>query len=291
MSDFNSNGIYVPKPRIPPPTILYRLYGMMNETELKIANKFFVAFNSRSKVGGGELVIGRYSVLPYYKELEEDLAYKGSKLINSFAQHRYVADLSNYVQDLDGLTFRTWSAKELPYLPDNIPLVLKGETNSRKDLWQTHMFANNKQEAIKVLSNLMKDNLIGQQEIYVREYVPLVQLTENNLGPPVTLEFRFFVAYGKVLSGGFYWSNHVENLSEVPSPSMVPQDFLQKVIDKVGNNANFFVVDVAKTQSGDWIVVELNDGQMSGLSENNPEVLYKNLKYLTWDRYQNNNRP
>jgi hypothetical protein len=45
-------------------------------------------------------------------------------------------------------------------------------------------------------------------------------------------------------------------------------------------------MDIAKTQSGEWIVIELNDGQMSGLSENDPNVLYKNLKYLTWDRYQ-----
>lgn len=46
------------------------------------------------------------------------------------------------------------------------------------------------------------------------------------------------------------------------------------------------MIDVAQTESGDWIVIELNDGQMSGLSENNPEILYKNLKHMTWDRYK-----
>jgi hypothetical protein len=35
---------------------------------------------------------------------------------------------------------------------------------------------------------------------------------------------------------------------------------------------------VAKTQSGEWIVIELNDGQMAGLSDNDPSVLYHNLK-------------
>lgn len=285
MSEFNSNGIYIPKPRIPPPTILYRSYGMISEEELCAAKKHFVSFNSRMKVGSGELVIGRYSVLPFYKELEEDLACKGSKLINSYHQHRYVADLSSYVPDLEDLTFRTWNAKELPYLPENIPFILKGETNSKKDLWNTHMFARNKQKAIEVFANLTKDNMIGQQEIYIREYVPLLHLLENNLGPPVSLEFRFFVAYGEIISGGFYWSNHLDELVTIPSVSEVPKDFLTKVIDRVKDKVNFFVVDVAKTQSGDWVVVELNDAQMSGLSENNPEVLYKNLKYLTWDRY------
>jgi hypothetical protein len=231
-------------------------------------------------------VIGRYSVLPYYKELEEDLNSKGAKLINSHQQHRYVADLWNYVHDLEGLTFRTWNARNMLGIPEGIPLVLKGETNSRKDLWFTHMFANNKQEAIEVFLRLSRDNLIGQQEIYAREYVPLVKLIENTYGAPVTLEFRFFVAYGQVISGGFYWSNHVDELPSVPSPSQVPQEFIQKVIDRVKDKVNFFVMDIAKTESGDWIVVELNDGQMSGLSENDPNVLYKNLKHLTWDRHQ-----
>jgi hypothetical protein len=49
------------------------------------------------------------------------------------------------------------------------------------------------------------------------------------------------------------------------------------VIDRVGDRANFYAVDVAQTVAGDWIVIELNDGQMSGLSENDPEILYCNL--------------
>lgn len=284
-SDYDSQGLPIKRPKIPFPTILYRGYGLMEDEELKAAQKHFVCLKQRSHVGGSELVIGRYSVLPYYKELEEDLGSKGSRLINSHIQHRYVADLWNYVHDLGSLTFRTWNAKDMVSVPTNIPLVLKGETNSRKDLWKTHMFAKDKKDAVDVYLNLSRDNLIGQQEIYVREYVPLVKLADNPYGPPVTLEFRFFVAYGHVVSSGFYWSNHVPELETVPSPSQVPAEFVQKVIDQVKDKVNFFVMDIAKTESGDWMVVELNDGQMSGLSENDPKVLYKNLKYLTWDRY------
>lgn len=289
-SDYDSQGLPIKHHRVLPPSILYRQYGLMEDEELKAAQKHFVTFKHRTNVGGGELVIGRYSVLPFYKELEEELGFKGAKLINSHRQHRYVADLWNYVHDLDGLTFRTWNAKDMMSVPDGISLVLKGETNSKKDLWSTHMFAQNKQEAVDVFLNLSHDNMIGQQEIYVREYVPLVKLIDNPYGPPVSLEFRFFVAYGEVVSGGFYWSNHTADLLAVPSPSLVPQWFIQKVIDRVKDKVNFFVMDIAQTQSGDWIVVELNDGQMSGLSENDPNVLYKNLKHLTWDRYQEKNR-
>jgi hypothetical protein len=283
MTEFDKNGQYIRKQHVRPPTILFRPFDTDSEKELEIANKMFVTTRNRNRISGGNLVIGRYSVLPFYKELEDDLATNGSVLINSFAQHQYVADLQNYVYDLGDLTPRTWHSRDIAYLPLDKSFVLKGETNSKKHLWNTHMFAKDAKAAIDVLINLTHDSLIGSQNIYIREYVPLVKLLDNSLGPPVTLEFRFFVAYGKILSGGFYWSGNVDELETAPSIQEVPEEFLKKVIDKVKDKINFFVVDVAKTLSGDWIVVELNDGQMSGLSENDPKVLYKNLKDTTWN--------
>ena len=41
--------------------------------------------------------------------------------------------------------------------------------------------------------------------------------------------------------------------------------------------ASFFVLDVAETASGEWIVVEVNDAQMSGLSGVDPAKLYANM--------------
>ena len=56
-----------------------------------------------------------------------------------------------------------------------------------------------------------------------------------------------------------------------------PRDFLEEVIEKVGKNINFYAVDIAETAEGKWIVVELNDGMMSGTSENNLDELYGNF--------------
>ena len=82
---------------------------------------------------------------------------------------------------------------------------------------------------------------------------------------PVTKEFRFFVAYGKILCGDYYWQNYIDDLPEVPKVSDVPIDFLQKVIDRIGNKSNFYVIDVGQRQAGNCIVIELNDGQQAGL--------------------------
>ena len=234
------------------------------------------------EVSENELVICRYSCLPFYKELEYDVYLSGSELINPFKQHRYVADIKNWYCDLEDITPKTWFA------PDDIPknetgsFVLKGETNSKKFLWDSHMFASDRSKVMDVYCRLQDDGLVGSQDIYIRKYVPLFNYATSVHNLPISKEFRFFIAYGKVLTGAFYWSNFAEEIKEqignVPSADEVPKEFLQNVIDRVGDNANFYVVDIAQTAEGNWIIIELNDGQMSGLSENDPNILYRELK-------------
>lgn len=255
--------------------------SLAEENEKEIAKKYFQVYETRASVPPGSLVVGRYSVLPFYKELEEDLKINNSSLINTFRQHNWIANVKEWYEDLQHLTPKTWF--DLSCLPDaGGPFVLKGQTNSKKFMWKTHMFAKNKQEAIQVYGRLLEDSLIGQQEICIRQYVPLKKLADGLNGLDVTEEYRLFVLDGKVISGGFYWSNYIEDLPEDVQKSLtwgnIPQDFLNNVLTNIGSNARFLVVDIARQQDGNWMVVELNDGQFSGLSENHPEVLYKNLQ-------------
>lgn len=190
-----------------------------------------------------------------------------------FSAHRWPVPASTEL--LGDLTPRTYLLEDTP---DTGPFVVKGETNSKRSLWKTHMYAANKREAIQVACRLMEDSLISEQRIYVRDFVPLETFGVGVDGVPIAREFRFFVLDGQVLCGAYYWANHTEFLAEhnIPTPqaSEVPQEFLKRVTEAVGANVRFYVIDVAKTASGEWIVVELNDGQQSGLSENEPEKLY-----------------
>jgi hypothetical protein len=258
------------------PIILYRGSDFEKE-ELAQASTYFTCTNRRPNIKSGDLVIGRYSLLPFYSEQAKDIEYVGAKLINSYNQHLYVADLQNYVYDLKELTPRTWN--ELQDIPDNgTAFVLKGETNSRKSNWLRDMYAASKKEAIEVYGRLSDDSLIGHQKIFIREYIPLVKYLDGINGMPVTKEYRFFVAYGKVLCGGYYWQNYIDDLPSEPDVNEVPRDFLEKVIQRIDNQCNFYTIDVGQTQSGDWIVIELNDGQQAGLSCNTPEILYERLR-------------
>lgn len=256
--------------------VIYFRSELTADAERSIAEEFFPVVTCRTQVSKGALCIPRYSALPFYRELEEDMDTLGARLINSYSQHRYAANLGNWYRDLEGLTPQTWNRIE--QIPEEGPFILKGETNSKKFSWDSHFYAADKQAAIEVFCRLQDDTFLSDQEIFIRKYVNLHRYMTGLRGLPVTKEFRVFICDGQVLTAGYYWSNYLEDLGFTPDPAEIPQEFLQEVIDRVGKNIRFWVVDVAQTAEGGWIVIELNDGCMSGLSECDPRILYRKLR-------------
>ncbi len=264
------------------PIILYRHIQPGSE-EIDIAAKYFPVSQHRNNIPNNSLVIGRYSVLPFYSELEQDLEHSCSKLINNYHQHLYVADVMRWYEDIKDFTPETWNE---PYkVPDDVfPVVLKGATNSHKHLWDTHMFASNRKEMMDVYCRLLDDSLIGRQNIYIRRFIPLNTYCISLHGLPITQEYRYFIYNQKILSGGYYWSSHLEEVEEKAglqafNTDQGQREFLKtNIIPRIGNQISFYAIDVAMTETGAWIVIELNDGQQSGTSENTFEELYGNLK-------------
>jgi hypothetical protein len=263
------------------PVILMRP-SLAEEKEESSAKRYFDVYRQRSEIPAGSLVIGRYSVLPYYAELEADIQHNGSQLINSHRQHGWIADLGSWYQDFEAITPKTWF--RLEHLSEDGPFVLKGATNSKKFQWNTHMFAQNKQEAGKVYSRLTQDGLVGDQDIYIRKYVPLRKLEEGLNGLPISEEYRLFFLDRQLVAGGFYWLSHVDDFSRATlgslTPENVPESFLEAIRGCLGTSARFVVVDVARTETGEWTVIELNDGQMSGLSCIDPDYFYSRLSQI-----------
>ena len=268
------------------PVILFR-DSFCEENELQVCQYYFNTYRGRCEIPSNSLVIGRYSVLPYYKELEFDLAHKNSQLINSSTEHLYIADLKNWYPDLKSSTFRTWfNLQEFLDSDYNGPVVLKGMTNSKKHLWSSHMFAANKDEALEVYLKLQEDMLISNQEIYIREYCQLKTYIKNPINEmPITEEFRVFFYKGTCIAGGYYWSEHYDFLVE---QGVNPNENLENAIEYahslaqiVKEKTNFFVLDIGVCSDGSFKLIEVNDGQMSGLSMIEPTRLYKRLRELT----------
>ena len=91
----------------------------------------------------------------------------------------------------------------------------------------------------------------------LRRFVPLEIIGEHPRSKmPLGREWRIFVR-GESTFALPYWG---QNDSEVPD--LAP---FRQAMEQV--NSNFWTMDLARTQRGDWIVLELGDGQVSGLPE------------------------
>lgn len=264
------------------PVILFRK-SFAEDNEVYQASKYFPVYFQHEKIPPGSLVIPRYSSLPYFEYLEAGIKELGSELINTYRQHRYVADIQNWYYDLEMVTPATWfKLEDVPQrMSDYGSYVLKGETNSRKFQWDTHMFARTYADITKVHSNLLADSLIGSQNICIRRYVPLRQVGTRIDGRPVTEEYRIFILDGKVLTKDFYWSEYYDVVEfKDQDHHNIPQDLIDYIIESVGDSIRFYVADVARTNTGKWIVIELNCGGQSGLSLCDPAILYENMSKI-----------
>ncbi len=253
-------------------TLLTR-WSLQQEGEEIAAKDHFHCVPSRMSIPRDSVVIGRYSVLPYYDELEQDLKTIDSRLINSFDQHRLMADIERWYPVVREFTPETWFTR-WDLLPDNTSFVVKGKTNSRKSQWNTHMFARDKTQLREVLDRLYDDPLLSDQGLVVRRYVPLKQLGVGLNGLPFSNEWRFFFLGETLVDCGFYWSLMGGSPKDLPEEAM---SFARKLAKLVAVHTNFFVLDIAETSDGNWTLIEINDAQMSGLCDIPPDRFYQNL--------------
>jgi hypothetical protein len=294
--------------------ILYRDFDIDGAERAAISTHFPDSTDSRMDIRKGDVVIGRYSVLPYYAEQERDIKRVGARMLVTHGHHRWIAEME-WAQTLRGFTPKTWfRAHDLP-MDAKGAFVVKGVTNSRKHLWNTHMFARTRADVGVITARLLQDTLIGLQDIVVREYHPLITYMHGFGGVPITKEYRFFMAGARVLASGYYWASHAFDVASICNcghtesehsgdgrccfitdgkwcvcrcfvreaasvPRVVdvrpPQEFIERVASQL-DAVPLYVLDVAQTIDGDWIVVELNDLQMSGLALCDPDELYRNL--------------
>jgi hypothetical protein len=264
------------------PVVLFRP-NIADEGEEASAREYFTVYTYRAEIPKGSLVVGRYSFLPFYNELEKDVELLGSQLINSYRQHRYVAELE-YAEDLADVTFPTWFRYEdVPQAFRASPFVVKGRTNSRKHEWHTKMFAKDFQAAVRIGADLSTDGLIGQQGIVLRQYVPLETFEIGVTGTPITNEWRIFYYRGQRLAHGYYWGSTIDDWTPVeratPDFEANGLPFADAVAQRLVDRVPFVVIDIAKGADGRWWVVELNDGSQAGLNGTvDPGQLFSNLK-------------
>lgn len=236
--------------------------------------KSFIHTSNKVKELKKGLVVGRLSSFGDYNTLYESLSLLGIRLINTPSEFNYIRDFE-YYQDIKEYTPKTWNYNEFGDAPQGC-YVVRGKWKSCKDNWKDLMFAHTKNEAYYIAGQLNYDSVIGKTGIIMREYVPLKKLEEGINKFPFVNEYRVFCYKKRILSWGFNFDGVCDQEPLGLSPDGL--DLAQKVATIIGDKCSYYTIDVAEREAGGWIVVELNEGQCSGISGNDPSILYNQLK-------------
>ncbi|MED4955438.1 ATP-grasp domain-containing protein [Paenibacillus sp. FSL R5-0527] len=225
----------------------------------------------------------------YYELLYKGLLAKNIKLINSTEEYLRCHYFPNSYEHIKHITPRsiwldieTMNTKELDDVLDQFgesSLLVKDYVKSRKHEWEEACFipsAANKTQAVRVINNFIEkqgDELNGG--IVLREFVHLEKITSHpKSGMPLSTEYRLFFLNNRLVHRFEYWDEVMYDAED-----KVNIDEFLEVAKQI--RSNFFTIDIAKTEAGEWIVIEVGDGQVSGLPEKvSVEEFYKSIKGL-----------
>lgn len=157
------------------------------------------------------------------------------------------------------------------------PILIKDYVKSRKHEWEDACFipdASDKKQLDFVVKNFIERQ--GQDlngGIVFREFISLEKVAEHpKSGMPLSREYRLMFFKRQLLQVLDYWE---EVTYDYGQPNL---DIFIQLASQF--NSNFFSIDIGKTVDGRWLIIEVGDGQVSGLPENAVDVekFYKSLK-------------
>lgn len=146
----------------------------------------------------------------------------------------------------------------------NKPVLVKDYVKSEKHDWETACYvpdASDKKRLQQTLETLL--GLRGKylnEGLVIREFVPLNALaTHSKSGMPLSEEYRLFFVHQRLMVVYPYWEE-----GEYQTVSL-ETDVFENLAKQV--KSPFFSMDIARKTDGTFTVVELGDGQVSGLPE------------------------
>ncbi len=226
-----------------------------------------------------------------YKDLFDGLLKKNIELINSPNEYKHCHYLPDSYKKIESKTPKSnWTTEltndavlELTSHFGESPIIVKDFVKSEKHNWDEACFIPNASDSDMVKSvvdkfiELRGDSL--NEGLVFRQFEELEFLTEHSKSKmPLTKEFRIFFANKKIVKVFDYWDE-----GEYGNTKPELDDFI-KIAQKI--DSKFFTMDVAKKKNGEWIIMELGDGQVAGLPNNaDKKEFYNNLKENTYNNF------
>ena len=246
--------------------------------ELLLADEPEQAIRKVNWASDAEVAIYRgWMIKPrYYAMLYDALKQKGITLINTPEQYRHCHHFPcSYDIIKEHTPVSIWFPEEqvrdqfdsvlegLQVFGDQ-PVIVKDYVKSRKHEWEDACYIPNaadKEHARQVVSNFVTrqgDDL--NEGIVFRKFVRLEFLNQHPKSDmPLSKEYRVFFLDHQPVLVLHYWD---EAEYDEDRPDM---ELFMEIARRV--ESRFFTMDIAKLEAGSWTIVELGDGQVSGLPD------------------------
>ncbi|OQP59493.1 hypothetical protein A3860_37275 [Niastella vici] len=224
-------------------------------------------------------VVLRIGAISAYENLANALMELDLRLVNSVRQHSMASLLPNWYPKIKEFTARSVWYDTLPTAEAilaefTFPVFIKGERQTNRHN-QAMSIANNLAELENILNYWKQDNVLGWQRLICRDFIKLEKIAER-VGDKIqpSKEFRIFLWKNRAVGVGHYWTEFekVELTVNERSHIIKLAEEISKMVD-----VPFLVVDMAKKEDGDWIVIELNDAQESGYAGVNKLQLWQRI--------------
>ena len=217
-----------------------------------------------------------------YRLFYDKLEAKGIILINTPEEYERYHMLPGWYVDFKEFTARSlWedkgslsSAMEMTKGLTG-PYIVKDYVKSRKHEWYDACFIpeiDDRENAEKIIGNFLDrqgDDLVGG--VVLRKYENLKQIGFHEKSRmPISEEYRLFIFAGKIIIMDDYWQ--ADKGAGFNEDELV---WLNEIAKKV--KSNFVTIDIARREDGRLIIMELGDGQVSGLQQIKADDFYSSL--------------
>ena len=201
-----------------------------------------------------------------YADFESEMSSRGYVLQTNAYQYIDTLSLPTYFETIEDLTppaLWTWeadieSAWEMAQSLGPGPKIVKDHIKSAKEAWLEACFVPEDADYSQfkgICEELMeRRGELFEKGFVVRPFVPLKQLGASWMGFPIFDEYRLIFWKGEMILADAY-----SDLSgKLPDFSK-----FKTLGDRI--DSPFFVADIARTEAGELILIELNDGGVAGL--------------------------
>lgn len=234
------------------------------------------------------IAVSRAGPRAHYQAFYDSLLMDGVQLIHDPDTHLLCSELPHWYPLIKHVTPRSLWFDEIPDVETvtahfEWPIFVRGSEKSRRHSKRLSII-DGPDDYKHMRQIFTQDRVLQYQQLVCREFVPLRKVADVDGDLiPASFEFRTFWWRGQFVGSGRYWVNapYYDWTEGEKADAIAIAEQAAAALP-----VTFLVIDVGQRTDGQWIVIEVNDGQDCGYSGMSPMQLWQNVIAVERERFK-----